>query len=126
MHRQLNNQVGYHDLQAKVGRHGKTYNLGYKLHLATDSKTMLPLAGIVVSANQNEKKQSFSLVAKTKAVLAKSNVKLRSIITDSQYSDQKKRCCSKISHPYPAHHKRAILSLLRVDIKSRIYDQKAK
>jgi transposase, IS5 family len=47
----LDNQVGYSDRQARVGRAGKTYNLGYKLHLAIDSRTMLPLALVVVSAN---------------------------------------------------------------------------
>jgi hypothetical protein len=43
------------DPEARVGRNGKTYELGYKLHIAVDAKSELPLAVIVASANDNEK-----------------------------------------------------------------------
>ena len=42
----LNNQIGYSDREARVGRAGRTFGLGYKLHLSIDSKTMLPLTCI--------------------------------------------------------------------------------
>jgi hypothetical protein len=58
----LNSQIGYSDPDARVGRNGKTYNLGYKLHLSIDSTTILPLTSLVVCANQNEKRHSFAVV----------------------------------------------------------------
>jgi hypothetical protein len=39
-----NNQTGYSDADARVGRAGRTFGLGYKLHLSIDSETMLPLS----------------------------------------------------------------------------------
>jgi len=118
----LNSQIGYSDPQARVGRSGKTYNLGYKLHLSIDSKTMLPLASLVASANQNEKRHSLMLVECSKLVLAKSNFELRSIIADSQYSSQKLReSAPKATVPYPACHKRGVAGLLRVDKKFRTF-----
>ncbi len=44
---------GYSDGTARVGRTGRTYGLGYKLHLSLDFERRLPLASIVASANQN-------------------------------------------------------------------------
>jgi len=84
-----NNQIGYSDADARVGRTGKTFGLGYKLHLSIDSETMLPLSSLFASANQNEKKHSLTLLAKTKDVLGKAGKKFRSVIADTQYSDEK-------------------------------------
>jgi len=50
------NQIRYSDADARVGRTGRTFGLGYKLHLSIDSETMLPLSSLFASANQNEKK----------------------------------------------------------------------
>jgi hypothetical protein len=52
---------------------------------------MLTLSNLFVSANQNEKKHSLTLLAKTKDVLWKVWKKLRSVIADTQYSDEKLR-----------------------------------
>jgi len=88
---------GYSDTEARVGRTGRTYGLGYKLHLSIDVERRLPLASIVASANQNEKKYSPTLVEKTKQILKKAGAKLRSIIADSQYSSEKvRRSCLKL------------------------------
>jgi IS5 family transposase len=38
---------GYSDPEARVGRAGKGYRLGYKLHLAVDASSDLPLACII-------------------------------------------------------------------------------
>ena len=60
----IDNQMGYSDAEARVGR---TFSLGYKLHLSIDSETMLPLSSLFASANQNEKKHSLTILEKAKA-----------------------------------------------------------
>jgi hypothetical protein len=79
----LDPQKGYSDNDARVGRAGKTFGLGYKLHLSIDSQSMLPLTGLFASANQNEKKYSLTMLEKTRLILKRSGVKLRSVIADS-------------------------------------------
>ena len=87
----LDNQTGYSDKEARVGRAGRTFGLGYKLHLSIDSETMLPLACTFASANQNEQKHSLNILKKTELILKQSAAKLKSVIADSQYSDGKLR-----------------------------------
>jgi hypothetical protein len=79
--RNLDNRTGYGDPQARIGRAVKAKDLGYRLHLAVDVKSELPVAMIVVSANENEKKHSISLFEK-----ASEHVKPRKLLADSQYS----------------------------------------
>jgi hypothetical protein len=118
----LDSQRGYSDKEARVGRAGRTFGLGYKLHLAIDSKTMLPLACTFASANQNEQKHSLSMLEKTKLILKRSEAKLRSVIADSQYSDGKLRnAVDAAVIPYRANQKRDVKGLLRVDKKFRTY-----
>jgi hypothetical protein len=118
----LDNQKGYSDMEARVGRAGRTFALGYKLHLSIDSKTMLPLTCVFASANQNEQKHSLNLLEKTKLILKQSAAKLRSVIADSQYSDSKLRnAVGKTVIPYRANQKRDVKGLLRVDRKFRTY-----
>jgi transposase len=122
------NQKGLSDIDARVGRAGRTFGLGYKLHLAIDSQTMLPLTCAFASGNQNEKKHSLSILERTKLILKRSRAKLRSVIADSQYSDSKIReAVDETVIPYPANQKRDVKGLLRVDKKFRTYgpeDQK--
>jgi hypothetical protein len=87
----LDSQKGYSDGDARVGRAGRTFGLGYKLHLSIDSQSMLPLTCVFASANQNEKKHSLSILERTKLILKRCGAKLRSVIADSQYSDGKLR-----------------------------------
>jgi hypothetical protein len=118
----LDNQKGYSDMEARVGRAGRTFGLGYRLHLSIDSATMLPLSCTFASANQNEQKHSLNLLEKTKLILKQSEAKLRSVIADSQYSDGKLRdAVDAAVIPYRANQKRDIKGLLRVDRKFRIY-----
>ena len=118
----LDNQIGYSDPDARVGRAGRTFALGYKLHLSIDSKSMLPLTSLFASANQNEKKHSSTLLEKTRQILGRSGAKLRSVIADSQYSDGKIRmAAAEAVIPYPANQKRGVENLLRVDKKFRTY-----
>jgi hypothetical protein len=124
----MDNQKGHSDQDARVGRAGKTFGLGYKPHLAIDSKTMLPLACTFASANQNEQKRSLSILETTRLILKQSAAKLKSVIADSQYSDQKLRSAvDSAVIPYRANQKRDVEGLLRVDKKFRTYgpgDQK--
>jgi hypothetical protein len=124
----IDNQTGCSDADARVGRTGRTFGLGYKLHLSIDSETMLPLSSLFASANQNEKKHSPTLLEKAKQTLKKAGAKLRSLIADSQYSDAKIRMAvDKAVIPYPANQKPGVKDLLRVDKKFRAYgpeDQK--
>jgi len=118
----LNNQKGYSDMEARVGRAGKTFSLGYKLHLSIDSKTMLPLTCTFASANQNEKKHSLSMLEKTKLTLKQSATRLRRVIADSQYSSRKIReAVAQTVIPYPSNQKRGVKGILRVDKKFRTY-----
>jgi transposase len=124
----LDNQKGYSDPEARVGRAGRTFGLGYKLHLSIDSQSMLPLTCTFASANQNEQKHSLNMLEKTKLILKRSAARLRSVIADSQYSDCKLRnAVGETVIPYRANQKRDVKGLLRVDRKFRAYgpeDQK--
>jgi hypothetical protein len=118
----LDSQTGYSDREARVGRAGRSFELGYKLHLAIDSKTMLPLACTFASANQNEQKHSLSILEQTKSILKRSATKLKSVIADSQYSDGKLRdAVDAAVIPYRANQKRGVKGLLRVDKKFRTF-----
>jgi transposase len=124
----LDSQTGYSDREARVGRAGRTFGLGYKLHLAIDSKTMLPLTCSFASANQNEQKHSLNMLEKTKLILKQSAAQLKRVIADSQYSDGKLRdAVYEAVIPYRSNQKRDVEGLLRVDKKFRTYgpdDQK--
>jgi IS5 family transposase len=112
----LDSQTGYSDREARVGRAGRSFGLGYKLHLAIDSKTMLPLACTFASANQNEQKHSLNMLEKTKLILKQSAARLKRVIADSQYSDGKLReAVDEAVIPYRANQKREVKGLLRVD-----------
>jgi transposase len=118
----FNSQKGYSDSDARVGRAGRMFALGYKLHLSIDAKSMLPLANVFASANQNEKKHSLTLVEKTRRILSNVKAKIRSVIADSQYSDRKLReAVAQTVIPYPSNQKRGVKGILRVDKKFRTY-----
>lgn len=124
----IDSRKGYSDADARVGRAGRTFGLGYKLHLSIDAERMLPLTSRFASANQNEKKHSLTLLEKTRQILKESGAKLRRLIADSQYSDGKiRRAADEAVIPYPANQRRGVKNLLRVDKKFRTYgpeDQK--
>jgi hypothetical protein len=85
------NRVGLSDPDARVGRNGRGFDLGYKLHTSVEPKRILPLACLVAPANQNEKRRAPSLVEMTKAVLGRVDARLRCLIGDSQISSAKVR-----------------------------------
>src|SRR3989337_3806264 len=80
--RNLDNRTGYSDPESRIGRAVKSKDLGYRLHLAVDVKSDLPIAMIVVSANENEKKHSINLFAKESE-----HVEQGKLLADSQYSE---------------------------------------
>ena len=111
------NSKGGSDPEARVGRNGKTYELGYKLHIAVDAKSELPLAVIVAPANDNEKKHAPELFKKS-LTATKSKIKL--LIADSQYSckgqrEQANDAGVGVVIPYPVNQMRGQRGLLRVD-----------
>jgi len=111
------NSRGKSDPEARVGRNGKTYELGYKLHIATDAKSELPIAVIAASANENEKKHAPALFRKAwKAT----DHRVKTFVADSQYSSRKFReqlsvYGVKAVIPYPACQSKEETDVLRVD-----------
>jgi transposase len=110
------NSRGKSDPEARVGRNGKTYMLGYKLHLATDAKSELPLAVIAASANENEKKHAPKLF---RQAWKATEHRVKTFIADPQYSSRKLReqlsaYGVKTVIPYPANQNGAA-DVLRVD-----------
>jgi len=114
-----NSQTGFSDGEARVGRAGRTFGLGYKLHLSIDSESRLPLVSIVAPANENEKKHTPTILERTRQILSNAGAKLKRVIADSQYSDEKIRKTVEAVIPYPANQKRGAKGLLRVDKKFR-------
>jgi len=106
---------GYSDPESRVGRDGKTYDLGYKLHLAVDVDSDMPVAAVVASANENEKKHTEELLEKASLVVDG----VRVVVADSQYSSRRVRDCvvgygAGPVIPYPSNRRRGE-SVLRVD-----------
>jgi len=130
------NSRGSSDPEARVGRNGKTYELGYKVHVTADAKSELPLAVIVAPANENEKKHASRLFDKAFKATEK---QVKTLVADSQYSSRKLRNHASANGvrtviPYPANQRRREKRLLRVDRyfrthgpprETRIYRQRA-
>ena len=105
------------DPEARVGWNGKTYELGYKVHIAIEAKSELPLAVIVAPANENEKKHAPRLFRKAWNA---TEHKIKTLIADSQYSSKKLRSLLqafgvKAVIPYPANQNKKDDYALRVD-----------
>jgi transposase, IS5 family len=117
--RNLDNRTGYSDPESRIGRAVKAKDLGYRLHLTVDVKSELPIAMIVVSANENEKKHSINLFSK-----ASEYVKPRKLLADAQYSAANLREAA-LEHgalpviPYPKNQSKGVSGILRVDRKFR-------
>ena len=106
---------GFSDPESRVGRDGKSYDLGYKAHLAVDADSDMPVAVVVASANDNEKKHAPELLDKASRVVDG----VRVVVADSQYSSRRVRDCV-VDHgaepviPYPSNQARGE-EVLRVD-----------
>jgi hypothetical protein len=111
------NSRGKSDPEARVGRNGKAYELGYKLHVAVDAKSELPLAVIAASANENEKKHAPTLI---REALKTTKQRTKTLVADSQFSSRKLREQLSAQNvktviPYPANQSKGEAKLLRVD-----------
>jgi transposase len=78
---------GLSDPESRVGRDGKTYDLGYKAHVAVDVESDMPVAAVVASANENEKRHAEELLGKASEVVEG----VKNVVADSQYSSEKVR-----------------------------------
>jgi len=115
------NRRGFSDPDARVGRHGRGFDLGYKFHISVDHRSILPLASVLAPANDNEKKHGPTLVERTKQILRKAGVKLRSLIADSQYSSGRMRgLVEEAVIPFMSNQRRGE-AVLRVDRKFRTH-----
>lgn len=106
---------GLSDPESRVGRDGKTYDLGYKAHVAVDVESDMPVAAVVASANENEKKHAEELLGKASEVVEG----VKAVVADSQYSSEKVRgfveeLGARSVIPYMSSHKRGE-KVLRVD-----------
>jgi IS5 family transposase len=115
--RNLDNRTGYSDPESRVGRAVKSRDLGYRLHLAVDAKSELPVALTIASANENEKKHSIRLFEKASA-----HVKPNRLVADPQYSSQGLRDAALKQGtvpviPYPRNQMKGAKSILRIDRK---------
>jgi hypothetical protein len=113
-------RIGFSDADAKVGRNGRGYDLGYKLHLSVDPKRVLPLAILVAPANDNEKRHALTLVERTKMVLGRAGTRLGRLIGDSQFSSERVRSLVEDSViPYTSNQRGE--GVLRVDRRFRTH-----
>src|SRR3990170_2265766 len=115
--RSLDNRTGYSDPESRVGRAVKKRDLGYRLHLAVDCRSELPVAMTVAPANENEKKHSLKLFEK-----ASRHVKPQRLVADPQYSSQSLRDAALKQGtvpviPYPRNQMKSVKSFLRIDRK---------
>jgi len=115
--RSLDNRTGYSDPESRVGRAVKTRDLGYRLHLAVDVRSEMPVAMTVAPANENEKKHSLKLFEK-----ASLHVKPGRLVADPQYSSSSLRVAALKQGampviPYPRNQKRGVKGILRIDRK---------
>jgi IS5 family transposase len=115
--RNLDNRTGYSDPESRVGRAVKSRDLGYRLHLAVDCRSEMPIAMTAASANENEKKHSIRLFEK-----ASIHVKPRRLLADPQYSSQSLRDAALRQGtvpviPYPRNQMKGVKGVLRIDRK---------
>jgi len=116
-----NSRMGYSDPDARVGRNGRTYDLGYKLHNSIDHRRILQLASVLAPANENEKRHGPTLLERTKQILRRAGARIRRVIGDSQFSSERiRRLVDDAVIPYPANQRRGD-HVLRVDRKFRAH-----
>ena len=78
---------GLSDPEARVGRDGKTYDLGYKAHTTVDAVSDMPVAVVGASANENEKRHVEEMLGKASTVVER----IKAVVADSQFSSEKVR-----------------------------------
>jgi hypothetical protein len=114
--RSMDNRAGYSDPESRVGRAYRSYGLGYKLHMAVDTRSGAPLSFQVAPANTNEKKLSIPLLERTVKI---TDAIIHQLTADSQYSSKSLRETAErygieTAIPYPANQKQNKRNVLRV------------
>ncbi len=117
----MDNRTGFSDPDARVSRHGRGFDLGYKLHVSLDPQRILPLTSVLAPANDNEKKHGPTLVERTKQILRRAGARLRCLVADSQYSSGRMRgLVDEAVIPFMSNQRRGE-AVLRVDRKFRTH-----
>lgn len=106
---------GLSNPESRVGRDGRTYDLGYKANLAVDVDSDMPVAAVVASANENEKRHVPELLDEASLVFSG----FKAVVADSQYSSRRVRDCilgygAEPVVPYMSNQRRGE-PVLRVD-----------
>jgi len=112
---------GWLDTEARLGKGVRGFVMGYKVHLACDGESDMPLAFTVAPANENDKRHAIPLLSE-----ASEKVNVEAVICDKQYSSRRIRKLIRASGaepviPYPSNQKRGVKGLLRVDKKFRVH-----
>ncbi len=115
----IDNSRGFSDVEARLRKQGRSVVLGYGVHLTVDTVSEMPLAVIVEPANANEKKIATKLFHEAR----KRKRKVRSVVADSQYSNEAvrveaRRCGVEAVIPYPKNQMKG-KRVLRVDRRFR-------
>jgi len=113
---------GWLDKDARVGRGVRGLIIGYKVHLAYDAETDMPLAFRVAPANENEKRQAAALLSDVAE-----RVGVEAVVCDKQCSSRKVRdfirtLGAKPVIPHPENQMRGVKGLLRVNKRLRVHD----
>jgi transposase len=112
---------GFSDPDARVGRHGRGYDLGYKFHVSLDHRRIIPLSSVMAPANENEKRHGPGLVERAKQILRRAGARLRSLVADSQYSSGRMRgLVDEAVIPFMTNERRGE-PVLRVDRRFRTH-----
>lgn len=115
---------GWLDGEARLGKGVRGFIMGYKVHLACDGESDMPLSFTVAPANENDKRHAIRLLDK-----AAERVRVEAVICDNQYSSRKirkfiKGLGAEPVIPYPSNQKRGVKDVLRVDKKFRVHGSK--
>ena len=115
---------GWLDAEARLGKGVRGFVMGYKVHLACDGMTDMPLAFTVAPANENDKRHAIRLLSE-----AAERVDVEAVICDKQYSSRRirkfiKGLGAEPVIPYPSNQKRGVKGVLRVDKKFRVHGSK--
>ena len=115
---------GWLDTEARLGKGVRGFIMGYKVHLACDGESDMPLAFTVAPANENDKRHATRLLSE-----AAEMVNVEAVICDKQYSSRRIRkfitaLGAEPVIPYPSNQKRKVKGVLRVDKKFRVHGPK--
>jgi len=113
----MKTRLGRSDPDARIGRGGKGYGLGYNLHLSVDADSELPIAFSVTPANVRDIEEAPNLLRATRRVLPRG---IEHVMGDRGYSSDRFRreVCRRSMEPiipYRSNQHRGERGLLRID-----------